>query len=191
MNLLPSLARAEDPRIVCTTSCMQYFGTFNLSNANTTAGPSSYSHNKLYFQTWLTELQSQLSSTHTMNHVTINGIHPGFVKSGIWIPPQVAAEAKPLSPLDRLLNMVVGIFGVDPQQGSLAIVRAATAKECAIAKMGGEGGGRYFNRIWPAEPMPQTTSPACRQLIWDFVDQELHLKEKGLLDVFDSECSIG
>jgi hypothetical protein len=164
---------------------MQYFGTFNLSNANTTAGPSSYANNKLYFQTWLTELQSQLSSTSTLNHVTINGIHPGFVNTGIWIPPQGAAEAKPLSFLDRLLNMAVGVFGVDPQQGSLAIVRASTAK------MGGEGGGKYFNRIWPAEPMPQTTSPVCRQLIWDFVDGELHLMENGLLDVFNSECSIG
>lgn len=187
MHILPSLARAEDPRIVCTTSCMQYYGTFNFSNANTTADSRSYSHSKLYFQTWLTELQSQLSFTPTLSHVTINGIHPGYVNTGIWTPLQGATEVKPLNFLDRLLNRVVSVFGVDPQQGSLAIVRAATAKECATVKRGGEGGGRYFNRIWSAEPMPQTTSPVCRQLIWDFVDGELHLKEKGLLDVFNIE----
>lgn len=94
---------------------------------------------------------------------------------------------KPLKFLDRLLNRVVSVFGVDAEQGGLAIVRAATAKACATVKRGGEGGGRYFNRIWPAEPMPQTTSPVCRQLIWDFVDGELHLKEKGLLDIFNIE----
>lgn len=47
--LLPSLARASSPRITCTTSCIQYFGTFNLSNAN--SGKSAYKNNKLYFQT--------------------------------------------------------------------------------------------------------------------------------------------
>lgn len=85
---------------------------------------------------------------------------------------------------DKMLDRVVGYFGVDPKQGSLAIVKAATAKECAVQMKGGEGGGRYFNRIWAAEPMPQTTSPVCRQEIWDFVDEELHLGEKGLLDIF-------
>jgi hypothetical protein len=166
---------------------MQYHGIFDLSNANNTAEPRSYSHNKLYFQTWLTELQSRLSSTRNLNHIAIHGVHPGYVNTGIWTPLQKAAEAKPSTLLDRLLNRITSVFAVDPQQGSLAIVRAATAKECAVAKRGGEGGGRYFNRIWPAEPMPQTTSPVCRLQIWDFVDRELHLKEKGLLGMFDNE----
>jgi NAD(P)-dependent dehydrogenase (short-subunit alcohol dehydrogenase family) len=187
MSLLPSIARAEDPRIVCTTSSMHYYGTFNLSNANTTAEPRSYSHNKLYFQTWLTALQSRLSSATGLNHVTVNGVHPGFVNTGIWTPVQGGADAQPPTPLNRLLNKITSFFAIDPQQGSLAIVRAATAKECAVAKRGGGGGGRYFNRIWPSESMPQTTSPVCMQLIWEFVDRELSLKAKGLLHLLDDE----
>lgn len=84
---------------------------------------------------------------------------------------------------NRFLNSLVETFGIDAQQGSLAIVRAATAKECAVAKRGGEGGGRYFSRIWPAVPMPQTTDPGCRKMLWERMDEELGLKKKGLLDI--------
>ena len=185
MTILPSLTRAEDPRIVCTTSCMQFFGRFDLSNANSVASPQSYSNNKLYFQTWLTELQSRLSGTSTLNHVAVQGIHPGYVSTGIWTALRAPQDAKSIGFVDKLGNLLVGFFGIDPQQGSLAIVRAATAKECAVAQRGGEGGGRYFNRIWAAEPMPYTTAPASRQEIWDFVDGELQLKKKGLLDVLN------
>ena len=166
---------------------MQFFGTFDFSNANSTADPRSYSHNKLYFQTFLTELQSRLSGTTTLSHVAVQGIHPGYVNTGIWTPLQAAQDAEPMPFADRLANMLVRLFGVDPQQGSLAIVRAATAKECAVAQRGGEGGGRYFNRIWAAEPMPYTTNPKCRQELWDFVEGELQLKGKGLLDVLKTE----
>ena len=183
MTILSSLARSEDPRIVCTTSSMQYFGTFDLLNANSTADRRSYLHNKLYFQTWLTELQFQLSSLPTLSHIAIHGVHPGFVNTGIWTP-HGAVEATHLKIMDSLRYRIVGFLGVDPQQGSLAIVRAATAKDCSTMERGGQGGGKYFNRIWPAEPMPETTSPLCRRLIWDFVDKELCLEEKGLLDLF-------
>jgi hypothetical protein len=80
---------------------MQYFGTFDLSNANTTADRRSYLHNKLYFQTWLTELQFQLSSTPKLSHIAIHGVHPGFVNTGIWTPLGVV-EAKYLKFLDSL-----------------------------------------------------------------------------------------
>jgi hypothetical protein len=80
----------------------------------------------------------------------------------------------------------VSILGVDTHQGSLAIARAAMAMEYMAEEKGGQGGGRYFNRIWPAKPMPQTTSLVYRQLIWNFVDEKLHLKEKGLLDLFNA-----
>lgn len=184
MNILPALVRSEDPRIVCTTSCMQHFGKFDFTNANSTADPASYSHSKLYFQTWLTELQSRLSANPSLRHISVQGIHPGFVSTGIWTPVQAPEGTQPMAFADKLANVVVGYFGVNPQQGSLAILQAATAKECAVEMKGGQGGGRYFNRIWPAEPMPQTTSPVCRKEIWDFVDEELRLSEKGLLDIF-------
>lgn len=52
--LLPSLAKAPSPRVICTTSCIHYLGRYDLSNA--IAGGNAYATNKLYFQIWLSEL---------------------------------------------------------------------------------------------------------------------------------------
>jgi len=171
LTTLPSLAKAQSPRIVCTTSCMQYFGTFDLSNAN--AGINSYSHNKLYFQTWLTELQSRMANSSKYRHISITGVHPGFVKTNIWVSPQQKlSEEKKKSWVEKVLRFLLDWYAIDSQQGSLAITSAATAE-------GGAGG--YRNRIWEAVPMPQTRSLNCRRKVWEFVNEELKLGDKGLL----------
>ena len=38
LSLLPSIAKAEKPRIVCTTSSFHYLGKFDLSNFNAEKG---------------------------------------------------------------------------------------------------------------------------------------------------------
>ncbi|KAL5349223.1 hypothetical protein ACLOAV_005511 [Pseudogymnoascus australis] len=184
LMLLPSLARSSQPRIVCTTSCMQYFGVFNLDNAN--SGKGSYPNNKLYFQTWLTELQFRMAKHNEYKHITIKGVHPGYVKTNIWVTP---SRESPTSWDKRTLGFLLKYIGIDAQQGSLAITYAATAMES-----GGQNGllgstdqvcgaeGRYANRIWDEKPMPQTMHPDCRREVWDFVSEELKLGEKQLLN---------
>ncbi len=88
------------------------------------------------------------------------------------------------------VKLVAYYFGITVQQGSLAILHAATSVECGpdpetqgVAKKGGLGGGRYFNRVWEEEPMPHTRDRDCRLRVWRKVNDELKLKEKGLLDV--------
>ncbi len=159
---------------------MQYRGIFDLRNANN--GIVAYPNNKLYFQTWLTELQSRLSKNDRYEHIVIHGVHPGYVKTNIW------AE----TPNDfgtRLLIFLLKYVGIDAQQGSLAITYAATAPEwgqktTVNGKIIG-GGGRFCNRIWDEAPMPQSKDPGCRRMIWDFVSEELKLQEKGLLAGLD------
>jgi len=72
----------------------------------------------------------------------------------------------------------------------MAIVYIATAAECGPdpKTQGGEdargkGGGRYFNRIWEQEPMPHCRDVDARSRVWRKVNEELRLKERGLLDV--------
>lgn len=72
------------------------------------------------------------------------------------------------------LKVLLRYVGIDAQQGSLAITHAATVVEFG-------SGGRYYNRIWDATPMPQTRHPECRRQIWQFVGKELMLEDKGLL----------
>ncbi|KAN0116769.1 NAD(P)-binding protein [Hyaloscypha variabilis] len=169
MTVLPSLAKAPRPRIICTTSCMQYFGIFDLSNAN--SGKNAYANNKLYFQTWLTELQARMSNSSNYKHVSIQGVHPGFVSTNIWVRP--GGQKKNTSWFATVVRFLLKHYAVDSQQGSLAITHAATVKKAGV--------GGYFNRIWEAVPMPQTKNPECRRRVWEFVDEELKLEERGLL----------
>jgi hypothetical protein len=192
MTILPCIARAPAPRIVCTTSCMQYFGIFDIRNAN--SGRNSYANNKLYFQTWLTELQQRMSECTEYTHIIIQGVHPGYVKTNIWNSPSKATKDKPVDPHKEMswmewgLNSLLDYVGINAQQGSLCITNAATASSWGLdqRELGKPGisakvGGRYSNRIWDETPMPQTKDESCRRIVWQFVNKELNLEEKGLL----------
>jgi NAD(P)-dependent dehydrogenase (short-subunit alcohol dehydrogenase family) len=194
VRLLPSLARAPAPRIVCTTSCFHYHGKFNVSNFNNelgltgTEGVGFYPNNKLYFQVWLTELQRRMLQHEQYRHITINGVHPGYVDSGIWIPNTEGGWFTRLK--TRVAKASAHFLGINPQQGSLAILHGATSFEAGpdpkvqgVGEKGGKGGGRYFNRIWEETPMPHTKDADCRQRVWRKVNDELKLQEAGLLDV--------
>jgi NAD(P)-dependent dehydrogenase (short-subunit alcohol dehydrogenase family) len=194
LRLLPSLARAPAPRIVCTTSCFHYHGKFNVSNFNNelgltgTEGVGFYPNNKLYFQVWLTELQRRMLQHEQYRHITINGVHPGYVDSGIWIPNTEGGWFTRLK--TRVAKASAHFLGINPQQGSLAILHGATSFEAGpdpkvqgVGEKGGKGGGRYFNRIWEETPMPHTKDADCRQRVWRKVNDELKLQEAGLLDV--------
>jgi NAD(P)-dependent dehydrogenase (short-subunit alcohol dehydrogenase family) len=194
LRLLPSLARAPAPRIVCTTSCFHYHGKFNVSNFNNelgltgTEGVGFYPNNKLYFQVWLTELQRRMLQHEQYRHITINGVHPGYVDSGIWIPNTEGGWFTRLK--TRVAKASAHFLGINPQQGSLAILHGAISFEAGpdpkvqgVGEKGGEGGGRYFNRIWEETPMPHTKDADCRQRVWRKVNDELKLQEAGLLDV--------
>jgi len=82
-------------------------------------------------------------------------VHPGYVNSGIW-----TLNGKGW--LDSIGQIIVQFlaffFAINTQQGSLAILHAATSETCGpdpevqgVGKVGGKGGGRYFNRIWEEE----------------------------------------
>lgn len=193
LSLLPALAKSREARVVCTTSSFHYFGIYDMRNFDSMAGVASpggvqlYKNNKLYFQIWLCELQYRLIQHKQYKHITINGFHPGYVSSNIWILN--------FNPWLRLLQQWLLIrasklFGITSKQGSMALVFLATAPECgadpALQGVGhgdGKGGGRYFNRIWEEESMPHCRDRDARLRVWRKVDQELQLKASGLLDV--------
>lgn len=191
LKLLPSLAKAPLPRVVCTTSCFHFPGKFALNNFNAETGKGGglggvqfYMNNKLWFQTWLNELQRRMLLHDEYKHITINGVHPGYVNSGIWNLNGDSLWKQ------YLLKTLAYFRAIDSQQGSLAITHAATAPECGpdmklqgVGDSEGKGGGRYFNRIWEDEAMPHTKDPDCRMRVWRKVNDELKLQETGLLDV--------
>jgi hypothetical protein len=182
------------PRVVCTTSCFHFLGRYDISNFNGGPGLSGeegvnyYQNNKLYFQIWLTELQDRLIRQDVYRHITVNGVHPGYVNSGIW---NLNRENSWFLNIKKwIVKTAAQYFAITPQQGSLTILHAATSPECgpnpAVQHIGdpeGKGGGRYFNRIWEEESMPHCRDRDARHRVWRKVNEELHLQEKGLLDI--------
>jgi hypothetical protein len=86
-----------------------------------------------------------------------------------------------------VLVKLLPYLGIDSQQGSLCITHAASSPALALKNLDpdakdGTVGAKFLNRIWECEPMPQTRHPGCRAMVWDFVDGELGLGEKGLLE---------
>lgn len=172
LRLLPSLARSDaDPRIVCTTSNLHHVGALDLDHFNNEPGMrgGDYPNNKLYFQMWVSELQARLRKHADYAHITVVGVHPGFVASGIW------TELKDTAVLSRILNPLLRYVAITSQQGSLAITHAATGPR--------SDGGKYFNRIWEAPSRPYCHDPEARSRVWAKLDEELGLKEKGLLEI--------
>lgn len=189
MRLLPSVAKAPEPRIVCTTSCFHYLGRYSVAKWNGGLHPGLdgvkyYQDNKLYFQVWLTELQHRLLQHEKLKHITVNGCHPGYVNSGIW---NLSGEGVIHTIKEFAVQTLASFIAINPQQGSLTITYTATAPECGadpkIQGVGsGKGGGRYFNRIFEQESMPHCHDRDARLRVWRKVDEELGLWDKGLLN---------
>jgi hypothetical protein len=101
------------------------------------------------------------------------------------------------APFQQLIVKVLAYFlAIDSQQGSLAITSCATGVEGGpnlklqgVGSEKGLGGGAYFSRIWPEEPMPHTRDRDCRLRVWRKVNDELKLQEKGLLDTLGLEST--
>ncbi|KAK2592801.1 hypothetical protein QQS21_009505 [Conoideocrella luteorostrata] len=191
MRLLPSLAQAEAPRVVCTTSCMTYYGRYNLNNFNGAGcrGVQFYSNNKLYFQVWLTELHHRMMRSEKYKHITINGVHPGYVNSGIWGFHTGPGILGAISAVVRFFLQFLAMYvAISTEQGSYCIRHAATSVDAGpnpkiqgVGEAGGKGGGRYFNRIWETNNMPHPQDADARLRVWRKVDDELELSQKGLL----------
>ncbi|KAL4920619.1 hypothetical protein BDW62DRAFT_215881 [Aspergillus aurantiobrunneus] len=191
LRLLDSLSKSPEPRVVCTTSCFHFLGSFDLDHFNGEDGMAGdpYGNNKLYFQTWLSELQRRLILNDKYKHITVNGVNPGYVNTGIWNNPRPDIRETCLHMALAFFKALAALLAVTPEQGSKAVLYAATSAEFGpnpdvqgLGLLGGKGGGHYINRIWKAEAMPHCTDEEARLAVWKKVGDELRLHERGLSD---------
>lgn len=157
-------------------------------------GIAFYQNNKLWFLVWLAELQRRMLLTEEYKHITVNGVHPGWVNSEIW---NLVFEGW-LTPFKIFFWKTLSNFlAVSSQQGSVCIVHGLTAVETGpdpelqgVGEKGGGGGGKYFSRTKDTEPMPHVGDPDCRQRVWRKTDEELNLQERGLLSVLGRDYKM-
>ncbi|KAI7501653.1 hypothetical protein KC367_g2737 [Hortaea werneckii] len=200
--LLPDLARTADPRIVCTTSNMQFLAPVDalelFDSRGLRSGDLLYGNNKLFLQIWISELQHRLDCAEEERYrsVRINGVHPGTADTGIWHRQDAAAEEgggvsgwlKRLP--DRAFKRFASLSIISPEQGAYAIVNAATMPREKLGESKTEGaeggGGKYFNRIWETEPMPHCSDPPTRQFVWKKTLEELRAYDADLVSALPS-----
>ncbi|RMY57641.1 hypothetical protein D0863_12560 [Hortaea werneckii] len=194
--LLPSLARTPDPRIVCTTSNLQFFASVDaldrFDSKGLRSGESLYGNNKLFLQIWISELQRRVDSAEEEQYrkIRIDGVHPGTADTGIWHRQDAAAEGSGVSGWlkslpDRVFKRFASLSIISPEQGAYAIVNAATKPREAVGegRVEGEGagGGKYFNRIWETEPMPHCSDARTRGFVWRKTLEELQAYDQDLV----------
>ncbi|KAJ5654304.1 hypothetical protein N7490_001307 [Penicillium lividum] len=184
-RILDSLARSAEPRIIGTTSNLHFFGKLEFEKESLPIpkerGP--YENNKLYHQIWISEMHRRLLSSEKYRHITINGVHPGYVNSGIWN----FSGNNQGSWKETIFGFLVGYLSISSKQGSFAIVNAATSTEFGPnpevqgrGEPGAKGGGNYINRIWQATAMPYCEHEGTRLRIWNGVGAELRSAREDL-----------
>ncbi|KAI7324855.1 hypothetical protein KC315_g8129 [Hortaea werneckii] len=198
--LLPSLAQTADPRIVCTTSNLQFFASVDALEHFDSGGlrsvDSLYGNNKLFLQIWISELQHRLDrAEEEYRRIRIDGVHPGTADTGIWHRQDAAGEGSGVSGWlrrlpDRAFKWLASFSIISPEQGAYAIVNAAIKAREEVgegrAEGVGGGGGKYFNRIWETEPMPHCSDPRTREFVWRKTLEELRAYDQDLVSRFPS-----
>ncbi|KAI6836702.1 hypothetical protein KC340_g3952 [Hortaea werneckii] len=199
--LLPSLARTPDPRIVCTTSNLQFFASVDalehFDSGGLRSGDSLYGNNKLFLQIWISELQHRLDRAEEEQYrrIRIDGVHPGTADTGIWHRQDTAVDRSGANDWlkrlpDRAFKWLASFSIISPEQGAYAIVNAAIKAREEVeegrAEGTGGGGGKYFNRIWETEPMPHCSDPRTREFVWRKTFEELRAYDQDLVSRFPS-----
>ncbi|KAI7219527.1 hypothetical protein KC333_g2906 [Hortaea werneckii] len=194
--LLPSLAQTPDPRIVCTTSNLQFFASVDalehFDSCGLRGGDSLYGNNKLFLQIWISELQNRLDRTEEEGYrrIRIDGVHPGTADTEIWHCQDTAGEGSGVSGWlkrlpDRAFKRLASLSIISPEQGAYAIVNAAIKPRETVgggsAEGKGGGGGKYFNRIWETEPMFHCSDLRTREFVWKKTLEELRAYDQDLV----------
>lgn len=199
--LLPCLAQTPDPRIVCTTSNLQFFASVDalehFDSGGLSSGDSLYGNNKLFLQIWISELQNRLDRAEEEGYrrIRIDGVHPGTADTGIWHRQDTAVDRSGVNGWlkklpDRAFKWLASFSIISPEQGAYAIVNAAIKAREEVgeerAEGVGGGGGKYFNRIWETEPMPHCSDPRTREFVWRKTLEELRAYDQDLVSRFPS-----
>lgn len=148
---------------------MQFLGHIKLSSVQDFG---NYCNHTLYLQTWLTEMRYRIGKG-----IAVVGVNTGYIPPVIWnrvVGTKVSFLGKVRNRIFDLedLNEILSRPEINAQQASLAITNAATTN--VRIRQAESGSMCYFNRIWPAEPMPQARNDDCRRMVWDFVEKELY-----------------
>jgi retinol dehydrogenase-12 len=151
-NLLLDLLRSSAPARIVNVSSGAHRGCKldfeDLNGQRSFSAARAYQRSKLANLLFTRELSRRLEGTG----VTVNALHPGYVKTEIF-----RAEG----PLGWLLRRFADIFAISPDEGARTSIYLATSPEVE-----GKTGG-YYIRCRLAQPSPEANDLEAARRLWD------------------------
>lgn len=158
--LLPLLEKGTPSRVINVASVAHLSGKLDLANINGkgdmgTGGLGAYGRSKLALVLFTFELARQTQG----RGVSVNCLHPGAVRTGIW------RHAGVFTPL----TLLASLFMIGPKKGARTSIYLATSPEV-------EGvSGRYFVKCKPVPSSPASQDKVLAGKLWDLSLQRVGL----------------
>lgn len=151
--LLPVIKATPNARILNLGSDAHYSGEIDLNdlqNEKRYFGFKAYANSRLATVFFTQELAERLLNTS----VTVNALHPGHVATGIWNlwPKQ--------NRLQSVLNKVLNMFMISPEQGAQTSIYLATSGDIAGIT------GKYFDNKETKLPSPKCIDKELQVALW-------------------------
>ena len=149
--LLPLLQKSPSPRIINVSSNAHFqakgiqFDDIQFQNNYNTFGV--YAHSKLANVLFTYELARRLSGTG----LTVNALHPGFVKSELY---------RNFGVFTPLVKLSATMFGKSTVEGAQTSIYLASAPEVAGVT------GKYFSECEPKESSPASYDQSQAERLW-------------------------
>lgn len=154
--LLDLVLKSEYGRIINVSSNSHFRGDIDLESFTKNKGYfvlKAYGQSKLANVMFTIDLAERLKKSH----VTVNALHPGFVKTRIG--------RKSGHPLSVLWSMLVQLGAVSLEKGAETSLYLATSPQVKGVT------GKYFAKCKQKEPKPIAHDAALRKKLWDFSEK--------------------
>ena len=166
--LLPSLQKAEDPRIINVSSDSHFHGKIHFDDVNLRKnyhGLRAYAQSKLANVLFTLEFNRRNPS----GHISINAVQPGLVKTDIGLKHTISFHG--------LMWRLRRLTGVSPEKGAATSIYLASSEEVKGIS------GKYWDKCKPKEPSKSATNTEDAARLW-----ELSKEVCGISDYFSSRA---
>jgi len=168
-ELLGSLMKSEDARIICVGSDSHFHGKMNfddLSLGKKYHGIKAYAQSKLANALFVYELDRQLNA-RGIHNISINCVQPGLVKTDIGLKHTIS--------LHGIAWRIRRMGGVSPAKGAETSIYLASSKEAE-----GES-GKYWDKCKPKPSSKRSYVTNDATTLW-----EICSKLSGITDYFST-----
>ena len=150
--LLPSLQKAEDPRIINVSSDSHFHGKIHFDDVNLS---NKYHGLRAYAQSKLANIlfTFEFNRRSPYKHIAINAVQPGLVKTDIGLKHTISFHG--------LMWRLRRLTGVSPEKGAATSIYLASSEEVKGIS------GKYWDKCKPKDPSKRATNQEDAARLWE------------------------